>query len=179
MKVENVLISSLTPDPKNARKHDKGVPELAVSLTTFGQRKPVVVWGNVVIAGNGLVEAAKSLGWTKIEISRVPVDWTYEQAQAFALADNKTAELSEWDTSTLTEIRFDLDSKGWDTDVFGFELLATLVNFGDADPDDVPELPEMPRTKLGDLWALGEHRLLCGDSTEADSYARVMGGGRG
>jgi site-specific DNA-methyltransferase (adenine-specific) len=122
MKVENVLISSLTPDPKNARKHDKGVPELAVSLTTFGQRKPVVVWGNVVIAGNGLVEAAKSLGWTKIEISRVPVDWTYEQAQAFALADNKTAELSEWDTSTLTEIRFDLDSKGWDTDVFGFEL---------------------------------------------------------
>ncbi len=123
MHVELVAISSLTLDPKNARSHEKGIPELAASLSAFGQQKNLVVWHDVVIAGNGLLQAALTLGWTQIEISRVPNEWTYEQAQAFALADNKTAELSEWDLPVLESIRFDLDANGWDLEQFGFEPL--------------------------------------------------------
>jgi site-specific DNA-methyltransferase (adenine-specific) len=135
MKLENVRLDSLTPDPKNARSHEQGIPELVESLTAFGQQKNLVVWHDTVIAGNGLLEAARQLGWTKIAISRTPDEWSYEQAQAFALADNKTAELSEWDTSTLTEIRFDLDSKGWDTDQYGFEPLQLMEHIEfDASP---------------------------------------------
>lgn len=124
METEVVAVSSLTLDPRNARKHDKGIPELIASLQAFGQRKNLVVWHDVVIAGNGLLEAAKSLGWQDIVIARVPDEWTYEQAQAFALADNKTAELSSWDLPLLREIRLDLDANGWDTEQFGFVPLA-------------------------------------------------------
>lgn len=177
MNVEIVAIDSLTPDPNNARSHDKGVPELAASLNAFGLLKPLVVWHDVVIAGNGMLEAARSLGWTQIEVHRTPEDWTYEKAQSFALADNRTAELSEWKIPTLTEIRFDLDSKGWVTDLFGFEPLAKLVNFGATNPDDVPDLPEVPKAKLGDLFALGDHRVMCGDATDAKLVAKLMGGG--
>ena len=77
MKLEKVKISSLTLDPENARKHSKkNLDAIAGSLNTFGQRRPLVVWDNIVIAGNGTIEAAKSLGWTDIEITRCPPDWT-------------------------------------------------------------------------------------------------------
>jgi hypothetical protein len=105
MKIETVPISSLTLDPENARKHSqKNIDAIAGSLTTFGQRRPLVVWGNIIIAGNGTVEAAKSIGWEKIEITRVPTDWTHDQARAYALADNRTAELAEWDSESLLDI---------------------------------------------------------------------------
>lgn len=105
MKLETVLIKSLTLDPENARTHSqKNIDAIAGSLTTFGQRRPLVVWGDIVIAGNGTVEAAKSIGWEKIEITRVPADWTHDQARAYALADNRTAELAEWDSESLLDI---------------------------------------------------------------------------
>ena len=107
MKIETVAISSLTPDPRNARLHEQGVPELAASLETFGQRKNLVVWHDVVISGNGLMLAAQSLDWEEIAIDRVPDDWPYEKAQAYALADNKTAELSAWDPIRAGEIVLD------------------------------------------------------------------------
>ncbi len=174
--VETVPIISLVPDPNNARGHERGIPELAASLTAFGQRKPVVVWGdNVAIAGNGLLEAATSLGWTHIAISRVPSDWDYDKARAFALADNRTAELSEWKLPVLDEIRFDLDANGWDLEQFGFAPLSP-PGFGDKDVDDVPEVSKIAKSKLGDLYELGEHRLLCGDATKAEDYERLMGG---
>jgi site-specific DNA-methyltransferase (adenine-specific) len=177
MNLEIVDVSTLKPDPNNARGHEEGVPELAASLEAFGQQKNIVVWHDTVIAGNGLLEAAKSLGWKKIAISRVPTKWTYRQAQAFALADNKTAELSSWKLPELETIRFDLEGKGWNLEAFGFDPLPTLVDFGDADPDDVPDIPEAPTSKVGDLYQLGDHRLLCGDSTDEKSVARLMGGG--
>ena len=138
MEVEIVAISSLTLDPKNARRHDEGIPELAASLEAFGQRKNIDVWHDVVMAGNGLVQAALSLDWKDIAIHRLPDDWTYEQAQAFSLADNKTAELSSWDSVVLDEIRFDLDANGWDMEKFGFEplVLPELV-------DTSPQLGDM------------------------------------
>jgi ParB-like chromosome segregation protein Spo0J len=133
MVVELISISDLTPDPDNARAHEKGVPELMESLTQFGQVKPLVVWSkNVVIAGNGLLEAMTKMELTHAYIVRVPKSWTYDKARAFALVDNKTAELSEWKLPTLQSVRLDLDANGWSLEPFGFEALK-LPNFTPTD----------------------------------------------
>jgi hypothetical protein len=125
MKVERVRIDSLILDPENARKHSKrNIDAIAGSLSTFGQRRPLVVWDGIVIAGNGTLEAAKSIGWTDIEITRVPPDWTHEQARAYALADNRTAELAEWDSEILANQLIELDSVGYEISDWGFQPLS-------------------------------------------------------
>jgi ParB-like chromosome segregation protein Spo0J len=137
MKIETVTISSLTLDPENARKHSqKNIDAIAGSLTTFGQRRPLVVWENIVIAGNGTVEAAKSIGWEKIEITRVPTDWTHDQARAYALADNRTAELAEWDNDILANQLVELDSVGYEISDWGFETLNPPT-----DPEPLSDFP--------------------------------------
>jgi ParB-like chromosome segregation protein Spo0J len=121
LEVELIAIEELKFDEENARAHVKGIPELAKSLQEFGQRKPVVVWGdNVVVAGNGLLEAAISLGWELIAIARVPKDWSHDKAKAFALADNRTAELSEWKLPEVSKQLFDLKALGFDMPALGF-----------------------------------------------------------
>lgn len=172
---EMIDIDALKLDPRNARSHAKGIPELAASLSEFGQRKPVVVWGdNLVVAGNGAVMAARSLEWKQIEIVRVPDDWDYNKARAFALVDNKTAELSEWDVPVLDDIRLSLDESGWDLERFGFEAITIPFALDDQAIDEIGELPDAPRSKVGDVWMLGEHRLVCGDSTKPETYALLM-----
>jgi ParB-like chromosome segregation protein Spo0J len=137
MKIETVAIKSLTLDPENARTHSKkNIDAIAGSLTTFGQRRPLVVWGDIVIAGNGTVEAAKSIGWEKIEITRVPADWTHDQARAYALADNRTAELAEWDNSILANQLVELDSVGYEISDWGFETLNPPT-----DPEPLSDFP--------------------------------------
>jgi len=125
LRIETVPISQLQSDPDNARKHSKrNLDSIAGSLKRFGQRKPIVVTnGNIVIAGNGTLEAAKQLGWSEIVIARTPLDWTYEHARAYALADNRTAELAEWDNDKLALQLIELDSVGWELDDVGFEKL--------------------------------------------------------
>lgn len=124
MTVETVHITSLTRDPENARKHSKkNIDAIAGSLATFGQRRPLVVWDNIIIAGNGTLEAALSLGWKDIQITRVPPDWTHEQARAYALADNRTAELAEWDAEILANQLIELDAVGYEIGDWGFESL--------------------------------------------------------
>ena len=125
LRVVKVKISSLQSDPDNARKHsDKNIKSIIGSLKRFGQRKPIVVTGaNIVIAGNGTLEAAKQLGWSEIVVSYVPVDWSFEQARAYALADNRTSELGEWDNDKLAMQLIELDSVGWELDDVGFEKL--------------------------------------------------------
>ncbi len=124
MKVEMVSVESLTPDPENARRHDdRNLDAIAGSLRAFGQRRPLVVYGSTVIAGNGTLQAAKTIGWTEVAITRVPRDWSLEQARAYALADNRTAELATWDTKVLADQLVDLDAVGWDVSEFGFEPL--------------------------------------------------------
>lgn len=111
LSIEQVDVKSLKFDPKNARKHSaRNVEAIAHSLREFGQRRPLVVRGDVVIAGNGTLEAAISLGWETVVITRVPKDWTSKQARAFAVADNRTAELAAWDHTTLLETLKDLDA---------------------------------------------------------------------
>lgn len=122
MKIETVAISALQKDPDNARKHSKkNIDAIAGSLKKFGQRRPLVVWQQFVIAGNGTIEAAKQIGWTQVEITRVPEDWTHEEARAYAIADNRTSELGEWDDYLLANQLIELDSMGWDIAEFGFD----------------------------------------------------------
>jgi len=134
MKLETVKIESLTLDPNNARKHSKrNLEAIAASLDRFGQRKPIVVHNGVVIAGNGTVEAAKSLGWKEIGITRCPDDWDAETAKAFALADNRSAELAEWDEILASQLK-ELDEKGWNVAELGFDY----KDFNDAGSDENP-----------------------------------------
>lgn len=125
LRTVKVKINSLQFDPDNARKHsEKNVDAIVGSLKRFGQRKPIVVTGaNIVIAGNGTLAAAKKLGWSDIFVSYVPSNWTFEQARAYALADNRTSELGEWDNDKLAMQLIELDSVGWELDDVGFEKL--------------------------------------------------------
>lgn len=137
MKVESVKITSLVLDPENARKHSKkNIDAIAGSLKTFGQRRPLVVWDSIVIAGNGTLEAAKSIGWDTVEITRVPADWTHEQARAYALADNRTAELAEWDAEILANQLIELDAVGYEIGDWGFEPLTPP-----SDPEPPSDFP--------------------------------------
>lgn len=123
MNITQKPISELTLDPKNARKHsDKNLKAIAASLEKFGQRKPIVVQKGVVLAGNGTLEAAKSLGWTEIAIAEVPDEWDLDTAKAYALADNRSAELAEWDEGELAKQLLELQDADWDITELGFEV---------------------------------------------------------
>jgi len=177
MNTELVSISDLTPDPANARKHgERNLKAIIDSLRAFGQQKPIVVdRRGVVIAGNGTLEAAKRLGWEEIAIVRTELEPT--QATAFGIADNRTAELAEWDEEVLVSLLDSLDDETRDLMHFDQKELDALVPKATVEvvEDEVPEKVE-PVTKPGDLWLLGKHRLLCGDSTKADDVSRLMDG---
>ncbi len=124
MEIESVLISELKFDPSNARLHGpENIAAIAGSLETFGQRRPLVVRDDVVIAGNGTLTAATSLGWTEILVTQVPANWSDDQARAYALADNRTAELAKWDSACLAEQVNELNIVGYDLSEFGFTAL--------------------------------------------------------
>lgn len=175
-------LDSLTLDPNNARLHDqRNVDAIQTSLARFGFRAPIVVKreGRIILAGNGRCVAARNLGWT-----HVPVLWVNDnvsEASLYSITDNRTAELATWDAARLAEILRELEEEDVDT---GFlwtqDELDALVHAGDEDrdvPDEGPgPLPEVPVSRLGDLWTLGEHSLLCGDSTAQADVLRVMGG---
>lgn len=126
-----VPVKDLVPDPANVRTHDEAnLNAIRNSLESFGQRKPLVVArGNggelVVVAGNGTLEAARSLGWDRIAVAEVPSDWDADKARAFAIADNRTAELADWDQAALSSALFDLDAVGWDASLIGFGQVGT------------------------------------------------------
>ena len=172
-----VPIASLHPDPANARKHnDKNLDAIKASLAKFGQRKPVVVQreGMIVRAGNGTLAAAKALGWT--EVAAVVLDDDNATASQFAIADNRTAELAEWDNETLATLLDGMDEQ--DRELLGFDADDMKQLIGELTPeiveDEVPEPPAEPITKPGDLWLLGEHRVLCGDSADTETVRRLM-----
>lgn len=133
--IERLPVGDLTFDPDNARKHsDANVSAIAESLRRFGQRKPVVVTAqNLIVAGNGTVEAASLIGMTEVDVVRVPSDWTVDEVKAFALADNRTAELAEWNHVELSEQLTELQVSNWDIESLGFSDYAIL----DVRPDTV------------------------------------------
>jgi site-specific DNA-methyltransferase (adenine-specific) len=178
MKIETLAIKDLTPDPQNARQHDtKNLKAIEGSLAQFGQRKPIVITeANVIVAGNGTVAAAKNLGWEKIEAVRVPSDWSKDQVKAFALADNRTAELATWAPEVLAAQLIELESAGFEIAEFGFDKVEPPINPDLIADDNIPELPLEPTTKLGDVWKLGRHRLICGDSNDQDVLDALLEG---
>jgi len=174
MDIETVKIDELDLDPRNARKHDaKNLKAIADSLEQFGQRKPIVVWGRTVVAGNGTMVAARSLGWTEISIVRVPDDWGSDQVKAYALADNRSAELAAWDEQVLASQLLELQEAEFDIELLGFEL--PVDELQEVVEDEISEQVE-PKSKLGDIWKLGRHRLLCGDSTDTANRLRLFDG---
>lgn len=178
MEIETIRIEDLLPDPANARKHDEAnLMAIQGSLKEFGQRKPIVITqDNVIAAGNGTVEAAKRLSWTEIQAVRVPADWDADRIKAFALADNRTAELATWDTEVLNSQLRELTDAGVDVSEFGFVTPDTPILDIETFEDEVPELPEDPETREGDIWQLGSHRLVCGDATKADVISAALAG---
>lgn len=180
--MESVPIATLSQDPANARKHDdKNLESIKASLRRFGQQKPIVVdSSNVVRAGNGTLAAATALGWESINV--VQTDLQGSEATAYAIADNRTAELAEWDESVLAASLSSLADvdETWLSDLqFSEKELAELVASTQEQEiieDEVPDLTTDPVTQTGDLWILGEHRLLCGDSTVSMNLKKVLQG---
>jgi DNA modification methylase len=177
MKIERLKIADLKLDPNNARKHDNANLEaIAGSLTQFGQRKPIVISQDLtVVAGNGTLTAAKTLGWSEIDAVRVPADWDADRIKAFALADNRTAELAAWSPEILGAQLEELTAAGFDVEQFGFDVFAPIEETKEIEETEVPELAPK-RVAYGDLWKLGNHRVMCGDSTNKDDVAKLTNG---
>ena len=181
IKISTVPINSLIPYARNARTHsDAQVAQIAASIREFGWTNPVLLDGeNGIIAGHGRVLAARKLGIEEvpcIELSHL----TEAQKRAYILADNKLAENAGWDPDLLKLELGELRELGMDLSLTGFDeaFLADLLTErtdGLCDPDELPEQPE-PKTKPGDVWILGRHRLVCGDSTVATDVEKALGG---
>ena len=182
MKIEQRPIKALIPYINNSRKHsDEQVAQIAASIKEFGWTNPILVDGNNgLIAGHGRLLAARKLGMDKvptIELSHL----SDTQKKALIIADNKLALNSDWDTELLTIELNDLLADDFALDILGFdkdELHALLnviePNAGLTDEDAVPDVPKEPKTKLGDIYILGNHRLMCGDSTSIDAVEKLL-----
>lgn len=182
MNVVHKRLDELIPYAKNARTHsDSQVAQIAASIREFGWMNPVLIdaKGNI-IAGHGRVLAARKLGLE--EVPCVLHDHLTEtQRKAYIIADNKMALNAGWDEDLLRLELRELGDMGFDLELTGFDdveidSLLAEPSEGLTDPDDVPEPPEEPRTKLGDIWQLGDHRLMCGDSTSIDAVEALMAG---
>ena len=192
-RVERWDIARLTPYVRNARTHsDEQVAQIAASIEAFGFTNPVLAdEAGTIIAGHGRVLAAQRLGLADIPVM-VARDWSEAQIRAYLLADNKLALNAGWDTATLALELGELNAMGFDLALTGFsdaeiaDLMAapeTVADDCEADGTDDPadaeaEPPRATVTRPGDLWLLGEHRLLCGDSSDAEALARLMGSDR-
>ena len=180
MQIETRLISELIPYVNNARTHsDEQVTQIASSIKEFGFNNPILIdKDNGIIAGHGRLEAAKKLGYTEVPTIRLE-HLTDTQRKAFILADNRIALNSGWDTTLLSlelkelDLEIDLKSLGFDDKELAALLEPEQVE-GNTDEDAVPEVPEEPTTKLNDIYKLGNHRLMCGDSTNIDSVEKLM-----
>lgn len=176
MQIEIRSIKDIRPYEHNPRNNDGAVDAVAASIKEFGWQQPIVVdRDGVIIAGHTRYKAAK-----KLKLKEVPVvvaeNLTDDQVKAYRLADNKTGELAEWDFSALEEELAELSD--FDMQQFGFDP-AILSDAHEVVEDDYEEaVPEEPKSKMGDVYQLGRHRLMCGDSTNAESVQKLCQGGQ-
>lgn len=182
MQIQEVAVDKLIPYAKNSRTHSpEQVAQIAASIKEFGFRNPILVDGVGIIAGHGRLMAAQKLG-----LDQVPTidcsDMTDSQKKAYIIADNKLALNAGWDTAMLTIEMKELQEEGFDLDLLGFDdkelnaLLEPDVVEGLTDEDAVPEVPKEATTKLGDVYILGKHRLMCGDSTSITDMEKLIDG---
>ena len=175
MQITELPIKDLKPYANNPRKNDPAVQAVANSIKEFGFKVPIVIdKNNEIVCGHTRYKAAK-----KLKLKTVPCviadDLTEEQIKAYRLADNKVGELAEWDLELLVEELSDITELNMED--FGFDLDLNTDDQQEAQEDDYDEeLPEEPKSKLGDIYQLGRHRLMCGDSTDVESVEKLMGG---
>ena len=183
MQIKTVAVQQLIPYVKNSRTHsDAQVAQIAASIKEFGWTNPILVDGeNGIIAGHGRLMAARKLGHTEVPVIEL-AHMTDSQKKAYVIADNQLAMNAGWDTSLLSLELADLKDQGFNLDILGFDpkeldkLLEPEQVEGLTDEDAVPDIPEEPVTKLGDIYQLGNHRLMCGDSTSIDAVEKLMDG---
>ena len=182
MLVESWPIDRVKPYERNPRINDGAVDAVSKSLSEFGFRQPLVVdTDGVLIVGHTRWKAAKKLGMPEVPV-HVARDLEPEAVRAYRLADNKTGEIADWDLDLLPIELQGLSDSGFDLGLLGFDkdelakLMDPGVQEGLTDPDEVPEPPDDPVTQKGDLWILGNHRLLCGDSSLPVDVDRLLGG---
>tara|TARA_R100000329_G_scaffold50992_2_gene47096 strand:- start:1079 stop:2278 length:1200 start_codon:yes stop_codon:yes gene_type:complete len=180
MKVKEIEIRKVIPYARNPRKNEDAISKVAASIKEFGWQQPVVVDSEmVVIAGHTRLAAARSLSMDKVPIV-VADNLSPSQVKAYRLADNRVSQEAEWDHDLLTLELKDLVGEDYDLDLTGFSedelsgLLAEQTE-GLTDQDAVPDVPEIPVTVEGDIWVLGNHRLMCGDSTRIDAIEKLCG----
>ena len=180
MKIESADINTIKPYENNPRKlKDSAIEKVAMSLKEYGFRQPIVVdKDRIIVVGHTRYRASKKLGFKEVPIT-IADNLTPEQINAYRIADNRTAEESEWDSELLKMEIKDLEAKDFKLDLLGFneDQLNDMLfeeKQGLTDEDEVPEAPEEPISKIGDIWKLGNHRVMCGDSTKEDDVKKLV-----
>jgi ParB-like chromosome segregation protein Spo0J len=183
LQIEQIQLEALIPYINNSRTHsDEQVAQIAASIKEFGFNNPILVdKDNSIIAGHGRLQAARKLGLTEVPCVRLE-HLTETQRKAYIIADNRLALNAGWDNELLTIELNELLADGFALEILGFDSdeLKTLLDpleptEGLVDEDQVPEVPEEPKTKPGDIYQLGRHRLMCGDSTSIDAVRQADG----
>ena len=175
--IEWMPIGSVKPYDRNPRRNDDAVDAVANSIAEFGFKNPIIVDSDmVIIAGHTRLKAARKLGLKEVPVV-IASDLTAEQARAFRLVDNRTAELADWDDDLLQE-ELDALMDDFDMEEFGFEAEAPddLQIIDTMEEPPIPDAPGEPESKQGDVWQCGSHRVMCGDSTNPYDMARLMDG---
>jgi DNA modification methylase len=180
-KIEALSVSDLIPYAKNSRTHSQEqVAQIAGSIREFGFTNPILIDANgTIVAGHGRVMAARKLGLEKVPCIRLG-HLTPSQVRAYVISDNKLALNAGWDDAMLKSELDAIKEEGFEVGLTGFSddeiqaLLDVEVVEGNTDPDEIPEAPVDPITKPGDVWILGNHRLMCGDSTSIDAIKCMM-----
>jgi len=174
IELRKVAIDKLVMDPQNVRRHDEAnIEAIKRSLNKFGQRKPIIcVQGHnnkiVVIAGNGTLQAAKLLGWTHLQVSMCPPDWDADKARAYAIADNRTAELANWDDVALANALVDLDAVGWDLFDIGFKPIQPST-------DPYQEWTDMPDYQQEQKLSAFSTTVHFGSEADAIAFFELLG----
>jgi len=184
MKIELADINTIKPYPNNPRKlSDIAIEKVSKSIKEFGFRQPIVVdKDRIIVVGHTRYRASKKLGYKQVPIT-IAENLTKEQINAYRIADNRTNEEAKWDDELLKMELKELEYKDFDLKMTGFDdkQINDLLfdeKQGLTDDDAVPDTPEEPITKLGDIWQLGKHRLLCGDSTKEEDVNKLMDGAK-
>ncbi len=182
MRITQRELNSIKPYENNPRLNDDAVEAVAASIKEFGFRQPIVIDSDgVIICGHTRWKAAKKLGLSKVPV-HIAKDLSPEQIKAYRLTDNKTAELADWDYELLSIELSELMDTNFDMDILAFDekeltkLLDANIEQGLTDPDEVPEPPDEPITRYSDIWILGRHRLMCGDSASEKDLDRLLDG---
>ena len=174
LKIEYVDINSIKPYKNNAKLHpQEQIEQIKQSIEMFGMDDPIGIWKDEIVEGHGRLIACKELGYTEVPIIRLD-HLTDEERKAYTLVHNKLTMNSDFDMDILNDELMNFDTI--DMSDFGFDMDLNIDEEKEIIEDEVPEVPEEPKAKLGDIYQLGNHRLMCGDSTNEEDVSKLMNG---